>query len=246
MAELGRRLGAAKDVPMWWIGDWFLLAKRTHGSTYAEATAITGLSYRALRGAAHVCGAIDARRRREAVSFAQHRAIADLSPRAQDRALQRAQEQQLGVEPPATPKKRKSPPPWFGWARLDYRPIANCNALDLSAAAEDGLAIAEQLADEAWERAQAFPHPLEYESTSFDELGARERGYVKKARREMFGTLSDSGIRMRLWRRRRAMRARPARECEAPGCSGQIPRGAHKGRHFCRDACRVAAHRAAT
>lgn len=97
LAEVGRRLGAVKDALPWWIGDWFVMAETTFGSTYTDAEKITGLGYQALADIAYVCRAVDFSRRRENLSFTHHREVAPLAPWAQVQWLDVAESEGLSA-----------------------------------------------------------------------------------------------------------------------------------------------------
>lgn len=95
LAEVGRRLGAARDALPWWLGDWFVMAEKTYGSTYAAAEKITDLSYKTLAQLAWVCRSVQSSRRRENLSFAHHAEVASLEPWQQERWLAHAVEHRL-------------------------------------------------------------------------------------------------------------------------------------------------------
>lgn len=118
-----------------------------------------------------------------------------------------------------------------------------------------GLAYAQQLADNAWERSRTAlegglpPYPLTVQDL------AREEGVspvtvhtaIKYARIALFGKdLSDSAIYYRL-RRERRLGSLEGRTCQEEGCDRELPEYATARRHYCAihaaGAARVRRHR---
>lgn len=81
----------------WWCGDALLAARREFGEE-RWAQAVNGHAVDFYRGAMWVCEKIEPPRRREAVSFSSHKAIAALPPDEQDRWLLRVEENDWTVK----------------------------------------------------------------------------------------------------------------------------------------------------
>lgn len=115
--ELGRAFGAVKRTTSFLIGDWLNFGDRVYGDlTYNDASELTGLTPETLMNYASVCRKVARRRRREALSFAHHQAVASMEPQEQIEWLTRAEEQ--------------------GWFRADLRrEIAESRAPAAEAAA---------------------------------------------------------------------------------------------------------------
>ena len=123
----------------------------------------------------------------------------------------------------------------------------------LTDAGSAGLDWAEQLADAATYRAErALAHEVVAQLT-IKELAAMFNlspstvgSQITLARRQMFGNLTDAGIRYRVraQRRRLGQRARP---CAEPSCFALLPRSAPAHRRYCAahstPAARVGRHR---
>lgn len=116
----------------------------------------------------------------------------------------------------------------------------------LSPFAQQGLEYAEQLAENAAMRAAVPPHKQEpaltpQEIGDVGVSGATVRRLIAQARTELFGSLSDSGIRHRL--KADALRRRNAhRLCVV--CDHPLPFEARRSRSTCSDACRKRKSRA--
>jgi hypothetical protein len=142
------------------------------------------------------------------------------------------------------PRKRL---PSYAWAlHAELSPHSG----ELSDAADEGLDYARQLADDAVYRRERALLGQVLTPLSLAELGERQRlsaqavaARISQARRQLFGSLSDSGIYYRL-ARQSELGARPWRRCEAPGCERLLPRAASRARRYCDGTCRVRAHRA--
>jgi hypothetical protein len=126
-------------------------------------------------------------------------------------------------------------PPSHSWAsHADESPT------QLSATAEDGLEYARDLAYDAEERVRQARRgdPLTPPLTIAD-LSKRDgiseatiRARIRLARRQLFGELSDSGIRKRLQRQRIAA-ARAPRPCQQHDCRQPLPQNARSNRRNC-------------
>lgn len=128
----------------------------------------------------------------------------------------------------------------------------------LSGDAWEGLEFAEKLAEAAAFRAERalahdepLPQPLTIEEIadqhSLTPSSVRRR--IALAREQIFGGLSDAGIRYRVRERRRRLN-QETRACAEPGCPSRIPRTAPRHRRYCVEhstpAARVRRHRTAT
>ncbi|HEY8628093.1 MAG TPA: hypothetical protein VIL56_07240 [Gaiellaceae bacterium] len=140
-------------------------------------------------------------------------------------------------------KRRRS----YAWAlHARHSP----NRARLTDSAESGLRLATALADDARYRSQlALRHEPLPPTLTLEELAEREQitlaaaeTRIGRARRELFGKLSDSGIYYRL-KQERARKARALRVCEH--CGRPLPRTSTAARKYCPGSrCRVNAHRA--
>jgi hypothetical protein len=113
-------------------------------------------------------------------------------------------------------------------------------SIPLSDAASDGLGYARQLADDAKLRVeQLLSHDQRFPALTIQELAevsgvpaATVRRRITLARKELFGELTDSGIRHRL-RRKRQLRQQPRRSCQQPGCDNKLPWHSSAARLYC-------------
>jgi predicted DNA-binding protein YlxM (UPF0122 family) len=144
-------------------------------------------------------------------------------------------------------KRRKKRPPSYAWARhAEVSPYYR----QLSDAAEEGLAYATRLTEDAAFRAERALRGELLSPLSLNELAEQEgisvqavSACIRQARRQLFGGLSDSGIYYRA-ARQSELSSRPARQCAAPHCERLLPRLASRARTYCDGACRVRACRA--
>jgi hypothetical protein len=122
----------------------------------------------------------------------------------------------------------------------------------LSERAEAGLADAFALAQDALLRSdRALRGEQPEPPLTLQELGERDglsaadvAARIERARHELFGTLSDSGIYYRA-RRGAELKKHSPRRCAAPDCERLLPRSATARRKYCPGSrCRVSAHRA--
>jgi hypothetical protein len=145
--------------------------------------------------------------------------------------------------------------PSYAWA---LHPQASRVALrQLSDDDHSGLAYAEELARDARPRSNKnLRGNSGYEPLTIDELAARDRipastirRRIRKARRQLFGELTDNAIYKRL-QRQHQRGLRPRRRCEHPGCEQSLHPNAHANRRFCDEhrtpAARVRRHRQRT
>jgi hypothetical protein len=85
-------LGRLHRGMQWWVGDAVNYGEQAFGEKYAAAVDETGYQPGYLMTISWVCRAVEASRRREALSFACHVEVASLEPAEQERWLQLAQE----------------------------------------------------------------------------------------------------------------------------------------------------------
>jgi hypothetical protein len=146
------------------------------------------------------------------------------------------------------------PQPSCSWVHHVH--VANVPPSHLSDAALDGLEYAEQLAASARAVSEQNlrhytpdPPPLTIQEIA-DATGispGRVASRIARARRELFGPLSDGAIRKRDQRRIRP-RHREPRTCDEPGCTERLPPDAHGNQRYCFEhataSARVKRHRA--
>lgn len=121
--ELLRAAGRLKSASSFWIGDLILFGEARYGERYAQAINVTGLREGTLANYASVARQVAPSRRREALSFAHHEAVAKLEPADQDAWLGRAEDEgwtrddlreairsagRLVAAPPAEPQAGKT------------------------------------------------------------------------------------------------------------------------------------------
>jgi hypothetical protein len=93
----GRWLGALARGSGWWIGDWLRYGSARYGERYAPAAQATGYDVHSLMNMAYVAGRFDISRRRDALSFSHHAALAGLPVEEQDLWLDRTEVSRLSV-----------------------------------------------------------------------------------------------------------------------------------------------------
>lgn len=95
--EAGRKLGAFGRGGQWWVGDWLVYGTFRWGQKYAEAARITGYDAGSLRNMAWMASQFPPARRRVALTWCHHAAVAGLSAAEQDRWLDLVSAQRLTV-----------------------------------------------------------------------------------------------------------------------------------------------------
>jgi hypothetical protein len=75
----------------WWIGDFLNFGERTYGEKYAQFIETTGKTPEALRKYQWVAEQMSPKRRREALTFGHHDAVAALPPAEADKILDDAE-----------------------------------------------------------------------------------------------------------------------------------------------------------
>jgi len=90
-AHRGKMLLLLERATAWWIGDWLLYGERTYGERYAQAVEATGKTPEALRKYMWVAERMTPDRRREALTFGHHDAVAALPPAEADAILDEAE-----------------------------------------------------------------------------------------------------------------------------------------------------------
>jgi hypothetical protein len=93
--EIGTNLGHLERAVAWWVGDWWAFGEHRHGARrqITEQPGWQGPAYQTCANAAAVCRAFEFSRRREALSFSHHEAVAALAPMEQDRLLDEAEQE---------------------------------------------------------------------------------------------------------------------------------------------------------
>jgi hypothetical protein len=91
-ARLGPPLSLIAASAMWWWGDWCRFGRRFGEDRFLQAAESSGYAVQTLRNAASVAEAFsDVSRRREALHWGHHEAVAALAPEQQDDWLDRAE-----------------------------------------------------------------------------------------------------------------------------------------------------------
>lgn len=132
--QVGQWLQFAGGAVHWWIGDWLNYGERAYGEKYSEALDMTGFDYQTVANDKYVAGQVEFSRRRENLSFAHHAEVAALSPKQQDRLLDRAEKN--------------------GWTRAELRSATKEKAIESAASAAGGFAPGEYgviYADPPWQ-----------------------------------------------------------------------------------------------
>jgi hypothetical protein len=93
-APLGPKVARLKRFCAWALGDWLSYGEIVYGETYSQACDTTGLNPEYLMILKSVASRIEPHRRRPALSFSHHKAVASLEPREQDRLLDAAEKNQ--------------------------------------------------------------------------------------------------------------------------------------------------------
>lgn len=96
--RIGRALEIAEKGVQWWIGDWLAYGEREYKETYAQAIETTGRSKQTLMNYCFVAKAIETSRRREVVDFTTHAEVASLTPKQQEKVLEKAAQADLSVK----------------------------------------------------------------------------------------------------------------------------------------------------
>jgi hypothetical protein len=79
------------------VGDWVRCGNANFGERYVDAARLTGYDIQSLRNMAHVASRFDPVRRRRALSYSHHAALARMAPDPQDYWLDRAEADRLSV-----------------------------------------------------------------------------------------------------------------------------------------------------
>jgi hypothetical protein len=95
--EAGRKLGAFGRGGQWWVGDWLVYGTFRWGKKYTEAARITGYDVGSLRNMAWMASQFPPERRRVALTWCHHAAVAGMSVDEQDRWLDLVSAQRLTV-----------------------------------------------------------------------------------------------------------------------------------------------------
>lgn len=89
-SETGRGLQRIGRSWQWWVGDWLNRGEQVFGEEYAQEIDLAEWSDATIRGAQWVADRVPPSRRRSALSWSHHDAIAALEPAVQDRLLDSA------------------------------------------------------------------------------------------------------------------------------------------------------------
>ena len=91
--EIGINLCHLERAVSWWVGDWWAFGEHRYGARreITEDSGWQGPAYQTCANAAAVCRTFEISRRREALSFSHHEAVAALAPAEQDRLLAQAE-----------------------------------------------------------------------------------------------------------------------------------------------------------
>ena len=96
-ADAGQRLQFMARSINWLIGDWIAYGEHHFGEKYAQAIDITGLEHQTLMNIVSVAKLVPPERRREALSWSHHQAIANVKADEQDEWLDRAEQEGMTV-----------------------------------------------------------------------------------------------------------------------------------------------------
>ncbi len=112
--DVGRTLQMMERSVNWWVGDWLNYGEHRYGEKYTQALEGTDRRLQSLMNMASIAGRIEPARRRPALSWSCHRAVAYLEPADQDRILAEAEVAGWGsreVEEAVAKAKRAIPAP---------------------------------------------------------------------------------------------------------------------------------------
>ena len=96
--QLGSVLGAIRGAIQWWVGDWLNFGEDHYGEAHAQAMEATGLKFEAVSNWAWVARSVPPERRRAALSWSVHRAVAKLEPPEQETWLAKAENEGWDTE----------------------------------------------------------------------------------------------------------------------------------------------------
>ena len=96
--SLGSTLQTMNQSIQFWLGDWIRFGEEMFPNRYSQAAALTGYQIKTLQNAAYVAGAVAPSRRREALDFGHHSAVASLCPAEQTALLEQAETERLSVQ----------------------------------------------------------------------------------------------------------------------------------------------------
>jgi hypothetical protein len=149
--------------------------------------------------------------------------------------------------------------PSCAWAR--HTDVADVELNRLSEGAYAGLGYAKEFTEEAPLRSRLnLPYnKVEFQPLTIQDIAEREglpaariRSRIARARRELFGEISDNAIYKRSQRKRakRSFAIKETRPCLQLGCARRLPPGSHGNRDYCDDhntpAARTRRYRAKT
>jgi hypothetical protein len=102
--EIGHKLALAERSVAWWIGDWWICGDHRYGARARQCESWDLLRLETCMNYGSVCRAFPPSRRREALSFSHHAAVASLPAADADRLLDRCEKEgkKLGRPLPVT------------------------------------------------------------------------------------------------------------------------------------------------
>jgi hypothetical protein len=122
----------------------------------------------------------------------------------------------------------------YAWAL--HTEVADVALTKLTPRARRGLDFACALASDARERTASKPNWKQRPPLTIARIAEQERlsdasvrRLIARARRELFGKISDGAI----YKRREARRDREQRFCAEEGCEEEIPAGTHGNQRYC-------------
>lgn len=95
--ELGSFLKTVEGCVQFWIGDWIRFGEKKWGEKYKEAIEKTGLDYGTLRDYKWVAEKVDLSLRNDKLDYQHHKQIASLSPKEQEKWLNKAETENLTI-----------------------------------------------------------------------------------------------------------------------------------------------------
>lgn len=104
--ECGKFLKKVEGATQWWVGDWINFGEKEYGEMYSQALDETEYSYGTLRNIACVARNVELSRRHDNVDFSKYQEIAFLTPKEQDKWIEKLEEEKLSQKQLRTAIKR--------------------------------------------------------------------------------------------------------------------------------------------
>lgn len=95
--QVGQQLSYIEGAVHWWIGDWLNYGEDRWGEMYSQALKATEFEYQTLRDDKWVAAQVELSLRKDNLSFSHHKEVAHLPPDAQERWLNKAEQEGLSV-----------------------------------------------------------------------------------------------------------------------------------------------------